>query len=264
MLRLNSCVCACAGIALMIGAMAPSPAEGQPPIHYALDFDGVDDYAEVSDPVSLTGPFTIEAWVFYRGGSGRICANSMGITGYDFDIANSRLRFAISNQNQISTDFGAYVGQWTHVAVRGIGEIGADVSLFINGELAATATIDDTLVASTTNLHIGCLTIGMYFLDGALDELRVWNAELDESTIQAYMHATVDAGHPRYASLQGYWCFDEAGGQVATCQVGGGMRDARLGADPAEDDADPVWVASGVLPIETVRFGDVKAEYLGK
>jgi hypothetical protein len=248
--------------------IAPTPqlAAGLPPGNNALDFDGENDYLEVLDPISLTGPFTIEAWVFVRGGAGgRICANSSGITGYDFDIAGGSsgmsLRFGIFNQNQIKVNFDAYVGSWTHVAVSGIGEIGKTVRLYINGELTETAVVDETLAASSTNLHIGCLTNGMYFFDGAIDELRIWRTELDQPTIQTYMNAIVETGHPVYNFLEGYWRFDEGTGQIAASEVVGSQLDARLGVGAGDDTADPIWITSGVTPTERCSFGTVKAMY---
>jgi hypothetical protein len=251
---------------LGIIAAVPRPAESLPLGNSALEFDGNDDYLEVLDPISLVGPFTVEAWVLVRAGSGgRICSNVSGITGYDFDFYSGGsgmvLRFAISNNNQISTNFDTYVGTWTHVAVSGTGEIGQGVSLFINGELAETAVIDQTLLASTTNLHIGCLTSGMFFFYGAMDELRIWRTALDQTTIQTYMNAIVETGHPVYNFLEGHWRFDEGVGQVAVSAVHGGQRDARLGENAGEDTADPIWITSGVTPSERCSFGTVKAMY---
>ena len=251
---------------LTIIAAAPHPAVGLPLGNSALDFDGDNDYLAVLDPVSLTGPFTIEAWVLVRGGAGgRICANSSGITGYDFNFydggSGMTLRFAISNQGQINVNFDAYVGDWTHVAVRGTGDIGQDVSLFINGELAGTEVVDQRLVASSTNLHIGCLTINKYYFDGAIDELRIWSTELDQSMIQTYMNRIVDACHPEFAALEGCWRFDEGAGQIAACEVGGGLRDARLGVNLGDDTFDPIWITSGVIPAEKCSFGRVKAMF---
>jgi len=266
MFRLNWKTILFCSCLLTVIAVAPHPAVGLPPGNNALDFDGDDDFLEVFDPVSLTGPFTIEAWVLvHDGAGGRICANSSGITGYDFNFysggSGMTLRFAISNQGQISVDFDAYVGVWTHVAVSGTGVIGQDVRLFINGELAQTGVVDQRLVASTTNLHIGCLTIDMYYFDGAMDELRIWNAELDQSTMQTNMNRIVDACHPEYAALKGCWCFDEGAGQIAASVVGGCQLDGYLGVNLGDDISDPVWITSGVTPAEKCSFGKVKAMY---
>lgn len=256
---LNSCF-------LIVIAPAPHSVAGLPIGNNALDFDGDNDYLEVFDPISLTGPFTIEAWVLVRNGAGgRICSNTSGITGYDFNFAGGSsgmyLRFAIFNQTQIKVNFDSFVGVWTHVAVSGIGEIGQNVRLFINGELAETAVVDETLSSSSTNLHIGCLTNGMYFFDGAMDELRIWRTELDQPTIQTYMNAIVETGHPVYNFLEGYWRFDEGTGQIAASEVVGSRLDAHLGEGAGDDTADPIWITSEVTPIERFSFGTVKALY---
>jgi len=266
MFRVNWKAIAFCSCFLIVIATAPHPAAGFTPGNNALDFDGINDYLEVLDPISITGPFTIEAWVRVRDGAGgRICANSSGTTGYDFDIAGGSsgmyLRFGIFNQNQIKVNFDAYVGEWTHVAVIGVGEIGQNVRLYINGEVAATAVVDETLAASSTNLHIGCLTNGMYFFDGAIDELRIWRTDLDQLTLQTYMNAIVETGHPVFNFLEGHWRFDEGAGQTAASEVVGSQLDARLGEAAGEDTADPTWITSGVTPTERCSFGTVKAMY---
>lgn len=253
---------------LIVTATSPHPTAGLPSDNNSLDFDGDNDYLEVLDPIGLTGAFTIEAWVLVRDGAGgRICNNVSGVTGYDLDFYNGssgmRLRFGIFNQNQIGIDFDPYVNSWTHIAVCGIGEIGQQIRVYINGDLAGTAVVDETLAASSVNLRIGCASGGSYFLDGAIDELRIWRTNLDQPTIRAYMNAVVESGHPVYNSLEGHWRFDEGAGQVAASQVHGGQHDARLGESASADTADPIWISSGVTPSERCSFGTVKAMYAG-
>jgi hypothetical protein len=75
------------------------------------------------------------------------------------------------------------------------------------------------------------------------------------------MNRSVNAGHPAYGALEGYWRFDEGAGQTAVSEVGGGQCDARLGVDIGEDAADPTWITSGVTSVETWSLGRLKAVY---
>lgn len=75
------------GTLLTLGIMS-SPALGLPAGNNALDFDGVNDYVEVADPVDVIGPLTIEAWILVRDATtgGRIVTNTWNNTGYDLNI----------------------------------------------------------------------------------------------------------------------------------------------------------------------------------
>ena len=70
MFRVNWKAIAFCSCFLIVIATAPHPAAGFTPGNNALDFDGINDYLEVLDPISITGPFTIEAWVRVRDGAG--------------------------------------------------------------------------------------------------------------------------------------------------------------------------------------------------
>ena len=70
--------------------------------------------------------------------------------------------------------------------------------------------------------------------------------------------------HPSYGSIEGYWTFDEGGGQTAASEVGSPDRDARLGATGGAEATDPAWQAEeSPVPVERTSFGRVKVRRSG-
>jgi len=106
------------GVSVLL-SLIPATALAQ--TNMALDFDGVDDYVEVGDPVNLTGPLTLEAWVFARSAtnSRRILSNRFG-AGYEMDVDDSgptiQLRLSFDGISRGSADFEPFMNTWTHVA----------------------------------------------------------------------------------------------------------------------------------------------------
>ncbi len=82
---------------------------------------------------------------------------------------------------------------------------------------------------------------GGFCYRGQIDEVRIWSAALDGTTLAAWMSRPLAADHPDYGSLEGYWNFDEGSGQVAHNLTGDARRDGELGSSSGADDNDPQW-----------------------
>jgi hypothetical protein len=54
-----------------------------------------------------------------------------------------------------------------------------------------------------------------YFWHGKIKELRIFNQELGDTTIQRWMHQRLDSTHTSYANLVGYYLFNEGVGNTA-------------------------------------------------
>ena len=55
----------------------------------------------------------------------------------------------------------------------------------------------------------GSITNNSLFYYGDMDEVRIWNKELDAQTINSYMHKSVDDAHPNRANLMLYYKFKD-------------------------------------------------------
>lgn len=250
-----------AAAAVLLGFCVPAaPAQ----TNFALDFDGVDDYAEIGDSLSLTGPLTLEAWVLVRSGTNpsTIVANMFG-TGYALDVwddgSSVVLRLAFDGVVRGQADFMPYLGTWTHVAATWGGS-GTGTDLYINGARAGGSAFAGTLGASTQNLRLGSRPGTSTYLDGVLDEVRIWSAKVDGPTLQSWMSSVPTAAHPDFASLEGYWRFDEGSGQSAASEVGPPALTGRLGATSSAEASDPAWTA-GPTSVRPMTLGRLKAMY---
>ncbi len=98
-------------------------------------------------------------------------------------------------------------GVWTHIA--GTYD-GTNLKLYINGAVIASSTAvglhtsDGTFSFSSSNTN--------EFLDGKLDELRVWNYARSEQQIRENMHLTLSSSE---TGLLNYWQLNESSGTTA-------------------------------------------------
>ena len=83
------------------------------------------------------------------------------------------------------------------------------------------------------SLQLGASNTWNVFYYGNIDEFRVWDKALDETTIREWMHRSLTPDHPDYNSLVCYYNFDEGTGTT----VGDG---SNTGLD-AEKSALPQW-----------------------
>ncbi len=174
----------------------------------ALSFDGTDDYVALPPAaINNLSTGTIETWVYlnsltqapllskqsngentyatltvgyYADASGSLVAGTPGVVYFHAQDGTTILN---SGATTLST------GTWSHVAVT-FDASGA--TLYINGVIAGTASGDfsqpnDITVTST---RLGSWSVGGY-LNGALDEVRVWNVVRTQAQIQSYMGLTL-------------------------------------------------------------------------
>ncbi|MCX4247916.1 LamG-like jellyroll fold domain-containing protein [Paraliomyxa miuraensis] len=219
--------------------------DSPPPVRSSLRFDGVDDHVTMGVAPELgLETFTVEAWV-RRDGAGEEMGTGSGglrlvpIAGKgrgenDDTIYNCNYAFGFRG-NVLGADFedsatGANHpvvgtttvtwGTWHHVAVT---YDGATWSLYVDGQLDEQLTVDATPRAdSIQHFAIGTAMdstgAAAGSLDGAVDELRVWNRALDEAEIATGMFQTIVAGE----GLVSRWALDEADGG-APDSVGGSI-----------------------------------------
>ena len=192
------------------------------PPNRVLDLDGKDDYVKL--PAAGLAKFeqaTIEAWVKYRtltGSASRV---------FDFGAPKREMYVSPSTAGNTATSAGlkflvvdatgfrhredVYGGfrlnEWTHVAlVTGPG----GVRLYLNGMLVATNDFAGSLsTVGTENYFLGCSNYSVTpgnFLNGQLDEVRVWSVRRTEEEIRANLATRLTGREP---GLAGLWNFDD-------------------------------------------------------
>lgn len=162
----------------------------------ALDFDGVNDLVLVSDSSSLAldSAMTLSAWVrpassanvrrpvVSKSGNG-----AEGIWGLTSRSPNTGPGLGVRRAGGWQVASSPTVldeDEWVHLAATWDGSTGR---IYVDGDLAASGTIDGTALTSTGAMKIGASNLIAMdnFFDGLIDEVRVYNRALSTQEIQA-------------------------------------------------------------------------------
>ncbi|HEU4633913.1 MAG TPA: LamG domain-containing protein, partial [Flavisolibacter sp.] len=216
-----------------------------------------DDYTTLPDGIvsSLTGSYTIEAWVYWRGGDQwqRIFDFGNSTSEYiylaasgDIISGNALMTLGIKTSagpsEQRAQGGVLPVNTWTHVAVT-VDNATNNGRIYINGVISASTnsmTYRPADLGTTTQNWLGHSQYsGSPFFDpdfnGVIDEFRISNTLRYTGNFTPAQTFTDDA------NTVALYHFDEGVGQVsadATANNG----DAILGATAAVETTDPSWI----------------------
>ena len=179
---------------------------------YALRFDGVNDYVNVSHGLSLQGleALTVEAWIKPEGSADEGYVGSIVRKGDNGAWGTSNWAFFINNNNALvlnmitnnvgqtqflisSVSNSFTFGQWYHVA--GVYDgANSDASLYINGMLVNSTLSLGSITSSRAVAEQEELTIGVDArsagldtpFNGTIDEVRIYNRSLSSEDV--YQH----------------------------------------------------------------------------
>ncbi len=154
---------------------------GDMPCGNVLDFDGTDDFINVS-ALSATSDFTFEGWAYYRGSANTyVTLIEYGNDSPFFGIEDGNLSLfgAVTDPADFPVD------QWTHFAVTYSGATNMSF-LYVNGDSVAMGTTPVNILGQ--GMGIGYNQGDGYF-SGQLDELRIWNTARTQAEIEASMNA---------------------------------------------------------------------------
>ncbi len=183
-----------------------------PPVIATIDFDGIDDYIESNEILDLaTSDFTMSAWVKIENSSGNFAimgraigsgSNSRGIAieaqagtptadPYLYVIVYDGVsRSVLGTSDRVITK-----DVWTHVSVS---YDGATFKFYVNGELVQTRALDRSAIPnlSGVNFTVGTIfdsdtTQTRHHFDGAIDEVRIFNAVLGDEQIQQMVYQEI-------------------------------------------------------------------------
>ena len=203
----------------------------------AVFYSGSNSYITVPDSASLdvTNAVTVEAWIKPSSGGGewaQIVCKQLNSTDNP-PYATFRLyaasetgfpgtiRFAITpdgNSSSILLDSSTVVpnDEWTHVA--GVYD-GAEMRIYINGELKGSTPASGLIETSDLPLYIGKSPWTDYNnYNGMMDEVRVWNVARTAEQISSDMQHVLTGSEP---GLVSYWNFNEALGQTTIADASG-------------------------------------------
>src|SRR5262249_22993138 len=128
------------------------------------------------------------------------------------------------------------LGTWYHLAVV---KSGNSYTFYLNGVANGTATTTITVPDVAATFQVGRAE-GAFYLNGQLDDLRLWNTALSASTIPSTMNAPLTGSE---SGLVGYWKFDDGGTSLSTTDSTSNQNNGTLGGRDAT--AIPAWTSSG-------------------
>ena len=193
-------------VAIAIGFSAPSALAA----NKVLSLDGDGDYVEVldNDSLDLTNTLTPEAWVLPYREFAAIIAKGDTIESYGLWVWHDFCVGFVHNYPEEGWWSASTTGKgnvWSHFAVSWNGQI---VKFFLDGELIEEQEFSDTLILNNENLFIGAdFPGGNDYLNGFIDEVRIWNVARTQEEIQDNMDKPLE--NPKSEpNLVGYWNFD--------------------------------------------------------
>jgi len=186
----------------------------------ALNFDGSDDYVDLTVGDYLTNSEgTFEAWIkpVCAGEEGRIITITDKSEGSDYNYFSESGCKVVIRIREAGSDF-VYAttvnqvlsaGSWSHIVYQ---QNGSGIQLFVDGiqitnftvssgSLTTTAWNDDVLGADGATIGVWEKDAGkINYFEGTIDEVRIWNTDLSQSTIQDWMFRDITTDHPNYSN----------------------------------------------------------------
>ena len=168
---------------------------------YSLDFDGSDDYVDLgtSSDLKPTAALTVEVWAnadnWQSETTGKLVSNTH-VGGYDLSIRDAGITFTVYSdgvyrQPQFSNS--GYSG-WHHIAGTFDGQY---AKLYIDGILKNTVDMGTSGNAITYGYPNNSTLLGAEagtgstptgnYLDGKIDEVRIWDVARTQAEIQEYI-----------------------------------------------------------------------------
>lgn len=225
-------------------------------------------YIETSNYKGVEGNTnrTIEAWIKVdTPGEGEICSWGTQTTGAKWTfrtLTSGELRLEVTGGGTVSTT-KVNDGNWHHVACVLDGNNLSDVKFYIDGKQDVNSVVGNIdIVTNITNgipVRISRGTNNRYF-NGEIDEVKIWDTALSETTVESWMRRELTNDHPNYDNLQLYYQF-EGNGNTLTDSSPNGIEGTLIGIDYRTSFADgnglfKEFKSTNVRPKLTLYQGD--------
>ena len=183
---------------------------------YSLEFDGANDYINLSSNVSISGAFSISMWVYPDDIAGYVILGSTS-TNDIFIYANSSgtlsFRGGTGFTTSVVSSTNLTAGSWQHVVITR--DAGLNYTFYRNTTSNAVtgATSTDSDIAFN---RIGAnSTVQFGTFDGKMDDLAFYNKELSASEVASIYDNNLHA-----SGLVAFYRFEDGSGTSLSDVVG--------------------------------------------
>jgi hypothetical protein len=226
----------------------------------ALSFDGMNDCVNVPyhSDFSITGPVTVEAWVCLREDKTQVLLDRSqdGYTAFALKWqAGSGFRFEVGYASAVysSPDHKPALNRWHHVVGYYDGSI---VGLYVDGRHIGTSSAPSQLQMTSTPMTLGCSSEEDLWLNGYMDNVRIWDEVRTEEQILENMYNELSGEH---TGLVASYLMSDAVGTVLQDHTRHGHAGTLY--DGAAVSNGPAWAVSGARLDPRRCFDFTGAEY---
>ena len=231
-----------------------------------------------NDSLTINGPMTMEFWIKLKSPLPNdyqtiIDKGNIGTTQYyvihEARNGNNQIKYRFGNGPERTFNRSAsIIGEWTHMAFVWDG---SNMIFYENGELVASETFAVAFTPNTMPLTFGRMSAGGAYLDGFLDNIRIWNVARSIGEIIAFKDISITGD---VTGLIGTWEFSEGTGTTiydlspnannGTITNGNFSADAPLLIEPISKPQ--ININLGALDIDNIFLGDKQITnlYLGE
>ena len=184
----------------------------------SIVFDGVDDMLTIDHNAVFNDldSVTIEAWVYFNssGRNGIIEKHNSPSSGYWIDFNTDISAIFVTENGEISkhTSINPQLNTWYHLAVS---YDGTHIKIYLDGtdvSQGGSGSGSGQIQNNTNSINIGNFNWESSYLDGKIDEVRIWNTVVSENKIRENMYQKLSGSED---GLIGYWTFDEKTTSIA-------------------------------------------------
>ncbi|TAE24656.1 MAG: hypothetical protein EAZ92_13085, partial [Candidatus Kapaibacterium sp.] len=200
-----------------IGTETPPPVRAG--FGQSLTFNGTTQRVNTNTAISGS-PLLLEAWINPSAGNGQIVGKNF-VASLALNAARNvtfQVGDGVAWTSPVLVSASAVpLGAWSHVAVS---YDGATMQVFINGVADGDVATAAAVANNVSAFSIGALSGAVPFFNGQIDEVRLWNTAVPQTTLNRFKGVEITASHPNWANLLGYWKFNEYSGNTAADSKG--------------------------------------------
>ena len=163
-----------------------------------LTLDGAGDSVQIASDFNQPANVTLSAWVNADGGFSDVISinEDIVLSFYDTDLVTGVMAFYDDGTTTNTVESGQDLRGtgWHHLAVT-FDDNSKTMTLYIDGAVAGTDTFTNSIAYTGSNTSIGSSPSGGYFLDGMIDDARIYARALSEDEVLALSNdATLVSG----------------------------------------------------------------------